>query len=96
MDFTTIPTMPGYGHVKVTVRPSYIRVEDDRGKLLVKKGKRIEVNKLLKAAMKMITGAVILKAEEIKRRHLGPIVATGYSKDDNHFLSIAKVYFRRK
>ena len=83
-------------HVSKVIRPSYTRFQDDRGKILIVKGKRIEFSTVLKSLTQKVRGMVILKAEEIKRRHLGPIKATGYIKDAAHTASIVKLYFRRK
>lgn len=80
-------------HVTHTKRPSYDRYEDDRGGIVIVKGKRIEFNKVLKEVGKKVRGFVILQAEDIKRRHLGQIKATGYHAN---VASILKVYFRRK
>ena len=95
MDFSTITSaLPA--HVIVTQCPSYTRFQDDRGKILIIKGKRIEFSNPLKELEKKVRGMVELQAEEIKRRHLGPIKATGYIKDVPQVASIMKVYFRRK
>jgi len=93
MDLTNIqvPT-----HVTVINRPSYTRLEDANGKILIVKGKRVEFSSPLKELSSKVTGWVILQAEEIKRRHLGPIKATGYIKEVTEIVSIVKVYFRRK
>ena len=83
-------------HVTHTKRPSYDRYEDDRGGIVIVKGKRIEFNKVLKEVGKKVRGFVILQAEDIKRRHLGQIKATGYHSGIANVASILKVYFRRK
>ena len=91
MDTAVLPK-----HVIVTKRPSYERYEDDRGKIIIVKGKRIEFNRVIKEASAKVRGFVILAAEDIKRRHLGQIKATGYHSGISNLTSIIKVYFRRK